>query len=229
VVFKPEAEAAPAAKGQAARHSVNVNGANYDVVVAPAGTVAVSPASAPVAATAAPTVSSGGVGTIIVPAPVAGVVLRYAVSEGAEVKSGDKILILESMKMELEVKANAAGKVHFLVPVSTQLVAKQPLAEISGANIPVSAPAAAPAAASAVTTAPATASGNGTVVIAPVAGVLLRYAVAEGETVSAGKTIAIIESMKMELEIKANASGKVHFIAATGTQLVAKQPIAEIS
>jgi oxaloacetate decarboxylase alpha subunit len=230
VVFKPEAEstAPAAAKGQAARYSVNVNGANYDVVVAPAGTVAVSPASAPVAA-AAPTVSSGGVGTIIVPAPVAGVVLRYAVSEGAEVKSGDKILILESMKMELEVKANAAGKVHFIVSVGTQLVAKQPLAEISGANIPVSAPAAAPAAAAPTASAVATASGNGTVVIAPVAGVLLRYAVSEGETVSAGKTIAIIESMKMELEIKANASGKVHFIAATGTQLVAKQPMAEIT
>jgi oxaloacetate decarboxylase alpha subunit len=228
VVFKPEAEAAPAAKGQAARYSVNVNGANYDVVVAPAGTVAVSPASAPAASAPSAPVSSG-VGTIIVPTPVAGVVLRYAVSEGAEVKSGDKILILESMKMELEVKANADGKVHFLVSVGTQLVAKQPLAEISGANVPVSAPAAtaAPAAAPAAT-APVSSSG-GAVVIAPVAGILLRYVASEGETVSAGKTIAIIESMKMELEIKANASGKVHFITATGTQLSAKQPIAEIN
>ncbi|GHV86279.1 oxaloacetate decarboxylase [Spirochaetia bacterium] len=51
VVFKPEetsAAAAPAAApGQAARYTVNVNGANYNVVVAPAGTVAVAPAGAP--------------------------------------------------------------------------------------------------------------------------------------------------------------------------------------
>jgi oxaloacetate decarboxylase alpha subunit len=231
VVFKPEAEgAAPAARGQAARYSVNVNGANYDVVVAPAGTVAVSPASAPAAAatTAAPAVSSGP-GTVIVPAPVAGVILRYAVSEGAEVKSGQTIIILESMKMELEIKSNASGKVHFITPTGTQVLGKQPVAEISGENVPISAPAeAAPAAPASAATA-ATASGSGTVVIAPVAGILLRYAVSEGETVSAGKTIAIIESMKMELEIKANASGIVHFIAALSTQLLAKQPIAEIS
>jgi oxaloacetate decarboxylase alpha subunit len=228
VVFKPEAaEAAPAAKGQAARYSVNVNGANYDVVVAPAGTVAVSPASAPVSATAAsaPVVSSG-TGTVTVPAPVAGVVLRYAVSEGDEVKSGQTIIILESMKMELEIKSNAAGKVHFITPTGTQVLAKQPVAEIRGANVPVSAPNAAPAA----TAAPApVSSSGGTIVIAPVAGVLLRYAASEGETVSPGKNIAIIESMKMELEIKANAAGRVHFIAAIGAQLLAKQPIAEIN
>jgi biotin carboxyl carrier protein len=35
--------------------------------------------------------------------------------------------------------------------------------------------------------------------------------------------------MKMELEIKANASGRLHFIAATGASLLSKQPIAEIS
>ncbi|MDR0388452.1 MAG: pyruvate carboxylase subunit B, partial [Spirochaetaceae bacterium] len=47
VVFKPEAETsdAPAggASGQASRYSVNVDGVSYNVVVAPAGTVVVSP------------------------------------------------------------------------------------------------------------------------------------------------------------------------------------------
>ncbi|GBU26823.1 oxaloacetate decarboxylase [Treponema sp. R8-4-B8] len=225
VVFKPEAESAPAAKGQAARYSINVNGANYDVVVAPAGTVAVAPtAGAPV--TAAAPAASSGVGSVTVIAPVTGVVLRYAVSEGAEVKNGQTIIILESMKMELEIKANASGRVHFIVPLNTNVLGKQPIAEISGAGI--AAPAAAPSAAPAPTAAPAS-SGGGTVVGAPVAGVVLRYSVSEGATVSNGQTIAIIESMKMELEIKANASGRVHFIAALGTSLVSKQPIAEIS
>jgi len=232
VVFKPEAEgaSAPAAPGQAARYSINVNGANYDVVVAPAGTVAVAPTSgAPAGAVAAPVASSGGVGTVTVIAPVAGTVLRYAVQEGADVESGKTIIILESMKMELEIKANASGKVHFIVPTSTSVVGKQPVAEISGADIAVPAPAAAPAA---PTPAPAAVlsvgGGGGTIVGAPVAGVVLRYSVSEGDTVSNGQTIAIIESMKMELEIKANASGRVHFIAALGTALVSKQPIAEI-
>ncbi|MCL2185922.1 MAG: sodium-extruding oxaloacetate decarboxylase subunit alpha [Treponema sp.] len=136
VVFKPEAEKpAAASEGQAARYSVNVNGANYDVVVAPAGTVAVAPAAAPASApaqvttapAAAPAASSGGE---TVPAPVAGTVLRYVAAEGADVKPGDTLLILESMKMELEIKGNTAGKIHFLVPISTQVVSKQPIAKI---------------------------------------------------------------------------------------------------
>ena len=138
VVFKPE-PAAPAAApaGQPARYSVNVNGANYDVVVSPAGTVAAVPSPAPTVAptpAAAPVpvaapLSPGG-GTII-PAPVAGTVLRYAVSEGQTVSAGTTIAIIESMKMELEIKASVAGKVRFIAAVGSQLASKQPLAEIS--------------------------------------------------------------------------------------------------
>jgi tetratricopeptide (TPR) repeat protein len=71
---------------------------------------------------------SGG-GTVMILAPAAGTVLRYAVNEGAQVKAGDTVLIIESMKMELEIKA-AAGKVHFLVPKGTQVVFQQPVAEV---------------------------------------------------------------------------------------------------
>jgi oxaloacetate decarboxylase alpha subunit len=134
------------------------------------------------------------------------------------------------MKMELEVKANASGKVHFIAPTGASVVGKQPVAEISGADIAVPASSATPAPAAQDAPAPAAApSGGGTIVGAPVAGIVLRYSVNEGDTVSNGQTIAIIESMKMELEIKANASGRVHFIAALNTSLVSKQPIAEIS
>jgi len=129
VVFKPEPEAAPTkAEGQAERYSINVNGTNYDVVVAPAGTVAVAPAAPAAPAVSAPAPSPAGGNTI--PAPVAGTVLRYVASEGQDVKAGDTILILESMKMELEIKANAAGKVHFIVPTGTQVLSKQPIASI---------------------------------------------------------------------------------------------------
>ncbi|MDR0302916.1 MAG: sodium-extruding oxaloacetate decarboxylase subunit alpha [Treponema sp.] len=229
VVFKPEASApaaAPAAPGQAARYSVNVNGANYDVVVAPAGTVAAVPAasSAPAAASAAP--SGGATGGTTIPAPVAGTVLRYVATEGAQVKSGDTIIIIESMKMELEIKATAAGPVHFLVPTGTQVAAQQAIAQIGGG----AAPAPAPVAASAPTPAPAAAapSGGGVTIPAPVAGTVLRHAVSEGATVASGDNVVIIESMKMELEIKATAAGKVHFLVPTGTQVASQQPIAEI-
>ena len=139
VVFKPEPEtpaaapkaAEPKPTGQAAQYSVNVDGVNYNVVVAPAGTIAVAPVSsgpAAPAAQAAPAAASG-TGAVIV-APVAGTVLRYAVGEGADVKSGDNVIIMESMKMELEIKATSAGKVKFLVTAGAQVASQQPIAEI---------------------------------------------------------------------------------------------------
>jgi len=220
VVFKPEADApkaAPAAVGQAARYSVNVNGSNYDVVVAPAGTVAAVPS----ASSAAP--ASGGA---TIPAPVAGTILRYVASEGAQVKSGDTVLIIESMKMELEIKATASGPIHFLVPTGTQVASQQPVAQIGGG-----APAAAPVQASAPAAAPAAVApsgGKGVVIPAPVAGTVLRHAVNEGAAVAAGDNVVIIESMKMELEIKSTSAGKVHFLVPAGTQVASQQPIAEI-
>ena len=229
VVFKPEAasaaaDAPAAAPGQAARYSVNVNGSNYDVVVAPAGTVAVAPAAGGAPSAAPATIRTG---SVTVPAPVAGTVLRYIAQEGADVKSGETLMILESMKMELEIKASANGKVHFLVPTGTQVTAQKPVAEIGG--VEVAAPvAAAPAPAAAPAAAVPSASGGGTVIPAPVAGTVLRYSVEEGASVNQGTTIVIIESMKMELEIKASASGKVHFLAPIGAQLASKQPLAEI-
>jgi oxaloacetate decarboxylase alpha subunit len=246
VVFKPEADApaAPAGGGAAApgqgssaspaRYTVNVNGANYNVVVAPAGTVAIAPApagSAPAAAGSAPAAAPSS-GSVVIPAPVAGTILRYAAAEGAAVKAGETVLIIESMKMELEIKSTAAGKIHFLVPAGTQVAAQQPVAEIGG--VPGAAPVpAAPAPAAAAPAAPAAPapapSAGGTVVPAPVAGTILRYAVNEGAQAASGDTIIIIESMKMELEIKATASGTVHFLVPAGTQVASQQPIAEIN
>ncbi|MDR1970832.1 MAG: sodium-extruding oxaloacetate decarboxylase subunit alpha [Treponema sp.] len=226
-VVKPAAPASggtPA--GVAAKYNVNVNGANYAVVVSPAGTVAIGPggaAPAGGAASAAGGAASGG-GTAI-PAPVAGTILRYAVDEGAQVKSGDTVLIIESMKMELEIKSTASGPIHFLASPGTAVAAQQPIAEIGGSA--AGAPAAAPAAPEAA--APSGITTGGVVVPAPVAGTVLRYAVDEGAHVASGDTIIIIESMKMELEIKATAAGAVHFLVPAGTQVASQQPIAAIA
>jgi oxaloacetate decarboxylase alpha subunit len=165
---------------------------------------------------------------------VAGTILRYTVNEGETVKPGTTVLIIESMKMELEIKATSAGPVHFLVPAGTQVASQQPIAEIGGSavgSVPVASPAQAGSSAAApVEAAPAAAapSGAGTVIPAPVAGTILRYAVNEGETVQSGDNVIIIESMKMELEIKATSAGRVHFLVPTGAQVASQQPLAEI-
>lgn len=120
---------APAASNQPAKYVINVNGTDYNVVVQPAGSISFAPA-APSPAAAAPAAAAPSGGGTVIPAPVAGTLVRYAVSEGAQVSSGTTIIIIESMKMELEIKSTAAGKVHFLVPAGTQVTSQQPLAEI---------------------------------------------------------------------------------------------------
>ncbi|MFR0691217.1 carboxyl transferase domain-containing protein [Enterobacterales bacterium AE_CKDN230030158-1A_HGKHYDSX7] len=49
----------------------------------------------------------------------------------------------------------------------------------------------------------------------PSAGVLVSLNVASGDAVAQGQTIAVVEAMKMEFEVKASASGIVHSLAAT--------------
>jgi hypothetical protein len=61
---------------------------------------------------------------------ISGMILRHTVDEGAWVSPGETILIMEAMMMELDVKATAAGQVHFLVPAGTEVKIKQPVAEI---------------------------------------------------------------------------------------------------
>ena len=202
--------------------SVHVNGTAYNVTFGAAGS---APASAP-AASAAPAVTGGE----DVNAPVAGTLLRYAVDNGASVSKGQTVIVLESMKMELEVKAPCNGTITFTAQTGSQVSNGQKLAVIGGTVAAPAAPAPVPAASAAPKAAPAApaAASGGKPVNAPVAGTLLRYEVSEGASVSADTTIIVVESMKMELEIKAGSAGKVHFIAATGSQITSGQAIAEI-
>lgn len=232
-------EAAPKAESKASAggsYSITVNGASYNVTSDGKGNINVNgtsynvafgkPGAAPAASPApsAPVVTGG----TSIPSPVAGTLLRYAVDSGASVKRGDTVIVLESMKMELEVKAPADGVVTFSVQPGTQVTAGQELGSIGGvaaAPAPISKPAA--KAAPAEKAAPV-ASGSGTPVASPVAGTLLKYAVAEGASVNKGDTVVILESMKMELEVKSPATGKIHFAVATGSQVANGQTLAEV-
>lgn len=84
------------------------------VAVAPAAAAAAAapapsrPAVAPSSA-AAPATPAGGPG--VVPSPMTGVVDKILVQDGTVVAEGEKVLILEAMKMYIDVTAPASGTV----------------------------------------------------------------------------------------------------------------------
>ena len=225
------AVAKSSASGNGGSYSVNVNGTSYNVTTGPAGdtmSVNVNGTAYNVtfgAAGAAPAVAAAGsTGGADIKAPVAGTVLKIIAQNGTNVKSGETVMMIESMKMELEVKATGNGPVQWSVSQGAAITAGQVLGTIGGG---AAAPApAAPAASAAAPAAPV--SNGGTAVNAPVAGTFLKAVVAEGASVTAGQTIIMIESMKMELEVKATAAGSVHFLASAGSAITAGQALAEI-
>ncbi len=74
---------------------------------APAAAPAPTPATAPAAAPAAPV--SGGKETVSSPMP--GNILAVNVANGAAVKKGDVLMILEAMKMENEIMSPCDGTI----------------------------------------------------------------------------------------------------------------------
>ncbi len=67
---------------------------------------------------------------------------------------------------------------------------------------------------------------EGTPVESPVAGSIWKLKVQEGDNVSQGDVVAILESMKMEIEITAPTTGKVIALARQeGQQINAGQAI----
>ena len=93
-------------------YTVNVDGQNYEVVVAPSGTIAAIEPSA----TGTPAESSNQAGApkssgTSLPSPLAGNIFKVLVKPGQQVNDGDVLIILEAMKMETEVRASQAGQV----------------------------------------------------------------------------------------------------------------------
>ena len=96
------------------KYNVTVNGTAYeitlevvdaaDVKAAPAPTAAPAPAAAP-----APTAAPAGGETVTSPMP--GTILSVNVQNGASVKKGDVLMVLEAMKMENEITCPVDGTV----------------------------------------------------------------------------------------------------------------------
>jgi pyruvate carboxylase subunit B len=69
-------------------------------------------------------------------------------------------------------------------------------------------------------------SGSGNNVVAPVNGVVIKIVANPGDSVSADQTIVILESMKMEIEVKAGSDGKLSSVnIAKGQNVEEGQPI----
>ena len=101
--------------------SVTVNGADYQVELenAPAAPAAPAAAAAPAvqaapsaapAAPAAPAAKPAGPGKKVV-SPLPGVIIEVSVKEGQAVKAGQKVAVIEAMKMENEISAESDGTV----------------------------------------------------------------------------------------------------------------------
>lgn len=96
-------------------YTITVNGTAYSVTVeegqgtaAPVAAAAAAPKAAPAAPKAAAPAAAGGV---TVSASVPGKVFKVEASVGQAVKTGDNIIILEAMKMEIPVVAPQDGTI----------------------------------------------------------------------------------------------------------------------
>ena len=103
----------------------------------------------------------------------------------------------------------------------------QPAAPVAPAA-PQAAPQPAPQAAPAPAAAPA-ASGSGENVVAPMPGNILKVLVNDGDKVSAGDVVVILEAMKMENEIVAPADGTISMKVKVGETVDTDQLIAELN
>jgi oxaloacetate decarboxylase alpha subunit len=107
----PATSAAPATQATGdGTYTVTVNGQPFSVQVSVGG--AAQPVAAPATTAqpqAAPPVSAGG-GTSVT-SPLPGSVFSIKVAVGDQVNEGDVVIILESMKMETEVRASTGGSI----------------------------------------------------------------------------------------------------------------------
>ena len=219
---------------------VTVNGTVFQVEIEKQETVKKKPVVAPrpaatgaAAPTAKPAAAPASAGTTVVKSPLPGSIVKVMVQAGQEIKKGDTLLTMESMKMENVIASEVTGKVKsVLVQPGQNVMQDDKLVEIEVAaaaapapEAPQAAPAApkaapAPAPALAPKAAPAATPAGGTKVTSPLPGSVIKVLVSEGQAVKKGDTLLTLESMKMENAIMAECDGTVSKIAVTAGQNV---------
>jgi oxaloacetate decarboxylase alpha subunit len=201
------------------KSNVTVNGKSY-VVEVEADVMQATTVRRPLATPSAASKGASGV----MKSPLPGKVLKVVVAEGQVVKRGDTLMVIESMKMENNIAAQADGVVRKIMVAADQnilqgdallefeSVAKEeePAPAPKVAPSPKATPKAEPKPAPAPAPAPAPkAAASAKSVVSPLPGNIISVAVAVGDTVKRGQTILVMESMKMENNIPAPRDGKV--------------------
>ena len=217
---------------------VTVNGTVFQVEIEKQETVKKKPVVAPrPAATATgaavsaskPAAAPASAGTTVVKSPLPGSIVKVMVQAGQDIKKGDTLLTMESMKMENVIASEVTGKVKsVLVQPGQNVMQDDKLVEIEVAaaaapasETPKASPApAAPKAEPAPAPAPKAAPAGGTKITSPLPGSVIKVLVSEGQAVKKGDTLLTLESMKMENAIMAECDGTVSKIAVTAGQNV---------
>ena len=114
------------------KFNVTVNGKTYSVEVEETGASAsvAAPAAAPAAPAAAPAPAVAPAGGTPVKSPMPGVVRKLAFANGAAVKAGQPVVVLEAMKMENDIVATADGVITYAVEVGANVETDAVLAYI---------------------------------------------------------------------------------------------------
>ncbi|MBQ3557201.1 MAG: pyruvate carboxylase subunit B [Oscillospiraceae bacterium] len=116
-------ESAAPAVGSTFNYVVNVNGNQYAVTGVVGDAAAAAPAAVPAAAPAA----APAAGETAVKSPMPGSVAKVLCSAGQAVNAGDVLVVLEAMKMEIEVSAPCAGTVKSVAASAGAAVATDDL------------------------------------------------------------------------------------------------------
>ncbi len=199
---------------------VTVNGKAYNVEIDHETSAAptIKTVVAASASSAAPTAVSATQAKITAPLP--GNITKILVSVGQSVKKGDVVMIMEAMKMENNIVAEADGKVKSIGAQLGQAVNQgDVLVELEGATTaapaptPVAKPTVAPkkvaAAQPAPAPKPAAASVGGKTISAPLPGTITNVNVKVGQSVKKGEVLVVLEAMKMANDIVSEWDGTV--------------------
>ncbi len=122
---KPVAVSSPAASPASSApelYTVMVDGRKYNVEVSEGSTEDITVSPQPVPATVSAIVPTGVSDGEAIRSGIAGTVMKVPVSVGESVASGQVLVILESMKMEIEIKSHVAGRLLEVMVRSGQKV-----------------------------------------------------------------------------------------------------------
>ena len=118
--------------GALQRSAIEVDGRRVELGLPAAllqGLAALAGGAAPQAAAAGATADAATDPSLLA-APISGTVLAWKVAEGAEVRAGELVGIIEAMKMETQLQAQRDGRIALLVAAGSYVAAGTPIARI---------------------------------------------------------------------------------------------------